>query len=191
MKAFVRLWYIRGFLNWTFYDIITAYSQEYANKILNATIWIKRFHFLCVKNRFDDTNTRKEHFQQDRVNAAKLSFETFVSNCEKVMVSDVYLSLGEELYATRVVMVFCQNNKSKPAKYGLLFWNINSTEMLYMYSAVFYPAKPPGQPNKHYLTSMDDIVQCLVTNLSNHVNVQGCNTSRAQFYTSIKLKRME
>ena len=43
MKAFIGLWYIHGLLNWNNSDITFAYSQIYGNKILNATISIKRF----------------------------------------------------------------------------------------------------------------------------------------------------
>lgn len=187
MKAFIGLWYIRGLLNWTFHDITTVYSREYGNKIFNATMSIKRFRFLCANIRFDDINTREEHFQHDRAAAIRLLFETFMSNCKKVMNPDGYLSLDETLYPTRVGVAFRQYNKSKPAKYGLLFRSINSAEMPYTYSAVLYAGKPPGQPGEHYITGTDDIVKYLVTSLSDRVNTQGRNISCDRFYTSIEL----
>ena len=93
------------------------------------------------------------------------------------MILDGYLSIDETLYRTRVVLAFRQYNKNKPAKYGLLFCSINSAEMPYIYSSTLYPGKPPGEPNKHYLTSTDYIIKHLVSSFSYHTNLQGRNIS--------------
>lgn len=71
IKAFIRLWYIRGLLNWTFHDITTAYSSVYCHKIFSATMSIKRFRFLCANIRFDDIATRVNRFQHDRAAAIR------------------------------------------------------------------------------------------------------------------------
>ena len=103
------------------------------------------------------------------------------------MILDGYLSIDETLYRTRVVLAFRQYNKNKSAKYGLLFCSINSAEMPYIYSSTLYPGKPPGEPNKHYLTSTDDIIKHLVSSFSDHTNLQGRNISCDRFYTSIDI----
>ena len=121
MKAFIGLQCIRGLLNQNNNDIKFAYSQIYGNKIFSATMSIKRFRFLCVNLRFDDISSRNTRFQHDRAAAIRDLFKSFVRNCEKVMHPDVYLSLDETLYPTRVGVVFRQYNKDEPAKYGLLF----------------------------------------------------------------------
>ena len=121
MKAFIGLRYICGLLNWNNNDIKFAYSQIYRNKIFNATMSIKHFRFLCANLHFDDVSSRNARFQYDRAAAIRDLFESFVCNCEKVMHPDMYLSLDETLYPTRVGVAFHQYNKDKPAKYGLLF----------------------------------------------------------------------
>ena len=134
---------------------------------------IKQFRFLCANIRFDDITSRTECFQHDRAAAVRLFFESFVTNCEKVMIPDSYLSIDETLYLARLGVSFRQYNKNKPAKYGLLFCSINSAEMPYIYSSTLYAGKLPGEPNEHYLTSTDDIIKHLVSNLSDHANLQG------------------
>ena len=114
MKAFIGLWYIRGLLNWNNNDITFTYSQIYGNKIFSATMSIKRFCFLCVNLRFDDISSRNTRFQHNCATAIRDLFESFVRNCEKVMHPDVYLSLDEMLYPTRVGVAFRRYNKDKP-----------------------------------------------------------------------------
>ena len=187
MKAFIGLWYIHGLLNWNNSDITFAYSQIYGNKILNATISIKRFWFLCANLRFDDIPSRNTCFQHDRAAAIRDLFESFVCNCEKVMHPDVYLSLDETLYPTRVGVVFPQYNKDKPATYGLLFWSINSAEVPYTHTSVIYASKPVGKPGPYYVQTTDDIVKYLVNNLTREANIKGHNLSTDRFYTSIEI----
>ena len=148
---------------------------------------IKRFRFLCAKIRFGDITSRTECFQHDRAAAVRLFFESFVTNCEKVMIPNAYLSIDEILYPTRVGVAFRQYNKNKPATYGLLFCSINSAEMPYTYSSTLYAGKPPGDPNEHYLTSTDDIIKHLISSLSDHANLQGWNILCDRFYTSIDI----
>ena len=72
-------------------------------------------------------------------------------NSEKVMHPDVYLSLDETLYPTRVGVAFRQYNKEKPAKYGMLFRSINSAEVPYTYTSIIYAGKPLDVPGPYYV----------------------------------------
>lgn len=103
------------------------------------------------------------------------------------MSPDAYLSLDETLYPTRVCVAFRQYNKSKSAKYGLLFRSINSAEMPYTYTSILYAGKPVGEPNEYYINSTDDIVKYLVTSLKENVNLQGRNISCDRYYTSLEM----
>ena len=100
---------------------------------------------------------------------------------------DVYLSLDETLYPTRVGVVFPQYNKDKPATYGLLFWSINSAEVPYTHTSVIYASKPVGKPGPYYVQTTDDIVKYLVNNLTREANIKGHNLSTDRFYTSIEI----
>lgn len=79
---------------------------------------------------------------------------------------------------------FPKYNKSKPAKYGLLFPSINSTELPYTYSSVLYAGKTTGESGEHYLATTDDIVKCLVSNLRSRVDIQSRNISCDRYYLS-------
>ena len=102
---------------------------------------------LCPSNAFDyfvqisilmTFHFRNTRFQHDHAAAIRDRFESFVRNCKKVMHPDVYLSLDETIYRTRVGAAFRQYNKGKPATYGLLFRSINSAEVLYTYTSIIY-----------------------------------------------------
>ena len=149
MKAFSGLQYICGLLNWNNNDITFAYSQIYGNKIFNTTMSVKCFRFLCANLPFDDISSRNTRFQHDRAAAIRDLFEYFARNCEKGMHPDMYLSLDETLYPTRVVVAFCQYNKDKLAKYGLLFQSINSAEVPYTYTSVISADEPVDKPGPY------------------------------------------
>ena len=148
---------------------------------------LKRFQFLCANLRFDDISSRNTLFQHDRTAAIRDLFESFVRNCEKVMHPDVYLSLDETLYPTRVRVAFLQYSKDKPAQYGLLLWSINSAEVPYTFTSVIYAGKPVGKPGPYYVQTTDDIVKYLVKSLTREANIKGHNLSTDRFYTSIEI----
>ena len=72
---------------------------------------------------------------------------------------NVYLSLEETLYPTRVGVAFPQYNKYKPAKYGLLFQSVCSADVPYTYTSVIYAGKPIGNLGPYYVETMDGIVK--------------------------------
>ena len=187
MRAFLGLWYIRGALNWATHQVRSIYSATHGNKIFNATMSSNRFTFLCSNLRFDHQHTRNIRFKSDRATAFREIYEHFNRNCAKVMVPDEFLSLDETLYPTRVGIAFRQYNKSKPAKYGLLFRSINSAEMPYTYNSIMYAGKPIGEPDPHYISGTEEIVQHLVSFLESHVNINGRNISCDRFYKSLPL----
>lgn len=89
------------------------------------------------------------------------SLNLFTENCEEVMVSDKCLLLDETLYPTRVSVTFRQQNKTKHAKYGLLFPSVNSAEMPYTYTSTLYSGKPSAEGNEYYSTTLDDLAKYL------------------------------
>ena len=104
-----------------------------------------------------------------------------------MMHPDVYRSLDETLYPTRVGVAFHQCNKDKPAKYELLFWSINSAEIPYTYNSVIYAGKPLDEPGSYYVQTTDDIVEYLVNSLAGETNIKGRNLSTGRFYISTKI----
>ena len=151
---------------------------------------------LCPSNAFDyfvqisilmTFHFRNTRFQHDHAAAIRDRFESFVRNCKKVMHPDVYLSLDETIYRTRVGAAFRQYNKGKPATYGLLFRSINSAEVLYTYTSIIYVVKPVDKSSPYYAQIMDHIVKYLVNSLTREANIKGHNLSADRFYASIEI----
>ena len=158
---------------------------------------IKRFQFLCANLHFDNISFRNTHFQHDCAAAIRDLFESFVQNCEKVMHFDLYLSLDETVYPTRVGVAFPQYNKDKPAKYGLLFRSIKSLKVLYTYTSVSYAGEPVVKPGPYYAQTMDDIDKYQVNSLTREANnwllernVTGADTIKGNRRGTGDLKRL-
>ena len=82
---------------------------------------------------------------------------------------------------------FPKYNKSKPAKYGLLFPSINSTELPYTYSSAVYAREPTRETGEHHLLTTDNVAMYLVTNLGSNINIEGRNISCDRYYTSLDI----
>ena len=139
--------------------------------LVNATMSLHHIWFLRRKLGFNCEGTHQERWQSDRFTAFKKIFEICNQNCCSCLIPDDLLSLNETLCPARVSIAFWQFNKSKPAKYRLLFRSINSAWM----------------PNEYYVTGTDKYVMTLVKCLSSFVSIQGRNLSLYRFYTSIPL----
>ena len=71
MKASIGLWYLRGALNWTFYQVRTVFSSVEGNKLFSAKMSVSRFVFLCSCLWFDDIRSSTERIQSDRATAVR------------------------------------------------------------------------------------------------------------------------
>ena len=85
---------------------------------------------------------------------------------------------------------FRKYNKSKPAKHGLLFPSINSTELPYTYSSAVYARKPTRETGEHHLLTTDNVAKYLVTNLGSNINIEGRNISCDRYYTSLDIANL-
>ena len=84
---------------------------------------IKHFRFLWANIRFDDISTSEERFEHYRAAVARFLFETFLINCEKVMIPDVYLSLDETLHPNKAGVALPQYNKIQAISEHQQGWN--------------------------------------------------------------------
>ena len=90
----------------------------------------------------------------------------------------------------RTGLNFKQYNRSKPAKYGMLFRSIDSARFPYTFTAVVYAGRPKQYNSdlcKYYVRCTDETVKTLVTNLERCTNLAGRNITYDRFYTSIAL----
>ena len=72
-----------------------------------------------------------ERFLHDRVASIRNIIEKCNYNCSHVLQPDEFLVLDETLYGNGIEVSFKQYNKSKPAKYGLLFESVNAAKYLF------------------------------------------------------------
>ena len=82
-KAFIGLWYARGFFEWNYTDVDRLWNTSTSNPIFAGTMSKKRFKQLLMFLTFDDRSTRQERFRTDRGAAIRDMFETFNENCSR------------------------------------------------------------------------------------------------------------
>ena len=117
-------------------------------------------------------------------------FKIFIKNCGSVISPHDYLALDETLYPMRTGLNFKQYNRSKSAKYGMLFRSINSARFPYSFTAVVYTGRPKQYNSdlcKYFVRDTEETVKTLVTNLEMCTNLAGRNVTYDPFYTSIAL----
>ena len=102
------------------------------------------------------------------------------------MAPEPYLAIDETLYPLRGRFAFKQYNKSKPAKYGILFRSMNAVIYPYTYCSIPYAGKPaltPVRPH-HHISKADEWVIHLVKQIGLYA-VKGCNITFDRFFTSL------
>ena len=65
------------------------------------------------------------------------------------MAPDAYLAIDETLNPTRGKIAFKTYNKDKPAKYGINFRSLGSSERPYVYYSIPYAGKPNVVTSAH------------------------------------------
>ena len=101
------------------------------------------------------------------------------------MFPDPYVVIDETLYSTRGKIVFKTYNKDKPAKYGLNFQSLRSSNWSYIYGSVPYASKPSTVTNTH-VTKFDDLVIKIFDGYERFLHsVKGVNITMDRYYTLI------
>eukprot|EP00112_Aurelia_sp_Birch-Aquarium-sp1_P009148 Seg2028.7 transcript_id=Seg2028.7/GoldUCD/mRNA.D3Y31 product="hypothetical protein" protein_id=Seg2028.7/GoldUCD/D3Y31 len=96
----------------------------------------------------------------------------------------------ETLYATRQQINLKTYNKSKPARYGLLYQSICSAERPYIHFTNIYAGKPQDQNSAHYISGGNfELVNKLVDGLGAFQNLKGRNISMDRLYEAIPTAR--
>ncbi len=113
--------YFRGVLGQNHIGIYSLFSPVTGHYIYSAIMSRNRYQFLMRCMSFDDATTRPEGWQEDCFASFHEVFEISNRQCAASNVPNIYLSLAETLYATRQHINFKTYNKSKPARYGLLY----------------------------------------------------------------------
>ena len=144
-----------------------------------------RFAFLIRFLEFDDKETRRQRWREDK----------FATICEFFMKMSEnngrnplpYASVDETLYLYRGRIGMKQYNPSKLEKCGLLYRSLYDAKVLYTYSTL-YAGKPEViGANDYYVTGCDEYTKWLVNNFQIYGTLQGRNISLDRYFTSVTL----
>ena len=186
MAAFLGLFYVRGLLKQNYWERDRLFSDLTGHPVFCATMSRNRFSFLNKHLCFDDPETRPERWKKDRFAACREFFEEWNDNCSAAVQAGDYLAIDECLYALRNKLSFKQYNKTKPAKYGLLFKELNSVRIPYTHRSEVYAGKPMEEGD-YYVKGTDQITLRLIDRYQVFCEVKGRNVSFDNLYTSIPL----
>lgn len=144
---------------------------------------LKRFEQLCRFLRFDDSRTRLDRLQADKLAPIRHVWDLFQNNMTSAFVPSKELCIDEQLVNTRNRCSFRQFIPSKPGKYGIkIFWIVDSKN-IYPVSAEIYLGM---QPNNNRSTGIShDLVMRLC---AKYLDV-GTNITMDNFFTSVKFAK--
>ena len=190
IMALLGLLYFRGALGQNHIGTSFLFNPVMGHHVYSAVMSQNRFTFLLRCISFDDPSTRPQRWLKDRFAAFREIFEKFNQQCASSYIPDAYLSLDETLYATRQQINFKTYNKSKPARYGLLYRSICSAERPYIHFTNVYAGKPQDQNSAHYISGGNfELVNKLVDGLGAFQNLKGRNISMDRLYGAIPTAR--
>ena len=181
--------FYRGAYNLAGHSSRILFSDDKGLPMFGATMSQNRFQFLMSHLSFDDIETRKNRWKNDRFAAFRDIFELFNDNCARYFTPNNFMSLDETLYPMRHQIDFKQYNPDKPAKYGMLFKSLNSAGLPYLHRTVVYASKPEAEPNEFYIKGTPNYIKALVNGLARFVSLDGRNISMDRLYTSIPIAR--
>ena len=116
LHAVIGLFMARGYFSWNQRNTELLWDVGKSNPIFVATMSRQRFKQILSFLSMDDSTTRRERFQFDRMAACREVFEVFNTNCGLYMKAAAFVTIDECLYASRTAWAGKCYNKSKPAK---------------------------------------------------------------------------
>ena len=129
MAAFIGMFYIRGLLQQNYWQRDRLFSDLTGHPDLQQQCQGIGSPSSTVTSIWNDPGTREFRWRTDRFAACREIFEEWNDNCAASLQAGDYLAVDECLYAMRNRLAFKQYNKNKPAKYGLLFKQLNSVRV--------------------------------------------------------------
>lgn len=109
--------------------------------IFRCTMPLKRFLFLLISLRFDNSSDREERKKVDKCAAISKIFYQFIENCQKCLSLGPYVTIDEMLVPFRGHCGFRLYMPNKPAKYGLKIMCLTDAKSGYLYNAYIYSGK--------------------------------------------------
>uniref|UniRef100_UPI00358F0E78 uncharacterized protein n=1 Tax=Myxine glutinosa TaxID=7769 RepID=UPI00358F0E78 len=188
IRALLGMLYYRGMLGQNLLDVKWLFGDRVGHPVFGATMSKNRYKFLLTKLSFDDKDTRPERWRNDRFTAFRELHDLLNRNCAEALIPSDFITIDETLYPMRSGISFRQYNRSKPAKYGLLFRSLNDARHPYTFFSLPYAGKPTGDhPTHHYVTGTEEVVKYLINQMEEHRQLRGCNLTIDRLCTSLPL----
>ena len=111
------------------------------------------------------TEEKTQLWETNRFAAVREIWKVFKSSLSKHVAPTEFLSIDQTLYPTRKQINFRQYNSNKTHRYGFLLNSFHDSRFPYIYKAVPYPAKSKAGDVLHYIKSVIDYINYLVTEM--------------------------
>lgn len=128
VRSFIGILFIIGNLRSSRTDLVQCY----------LTMSQKRFRFLLTFLRYDVIRSRMEREETEKLPAIRKIFQIFISNFQKNFITSKFLTIDEQLLASRGRCAFKQYISSKPTKYGLKVFALVDVQKGYTFNLEIY-----------------------------------------------------
>lgn len=120
MKAYITILYMAGLKKMNHLNLKEMWLNDgTAPNIFRASMSMKRFLFLLLVIRCDDTESRSVRSKTDNLAAFREVFEEFNDYCTNYNIPGEYCTIDEMLESFRGRCKFRVYIANKPAKYGI------------------------------------------------------------------------
>ena len=97
-RAFLGLWYARGYYQWNYRDYTQIWNPAISHPIFISTMSLKRFKEILQFQSFDDKSTRPGRWQYDKMACIREIFEMWNDNCSAHLIASGVVCVDECLY---------------------------------------------------------------------------------------------
>ena len=188
LKALIGLLYLRAALQLDIFKTREIFFPESSHEIFAATMSCNCFAFLICFLEFDDKETRRQRWKEDKFTTIREFFMRMNENNGRCRNPLPYVSADETLYPYRGRIGMKQYKPSKPEKYGLLYRSLCDAKVPYTNSTLPHAGKPEViGANDYHVTGCDEYTKWLVNNFQIYGTLQGQNISLDRYFTSVTL----
>ncbi|KAJ8914727.1 hypothetical protein NQ315_017437 [Exocentrus adspersus] len=183
IKAWIGLLYLTGVLKSSRLNLEDLWCKNGTGvEVFRLTMSQQRFRFLLQHVRFDDSTTRDERRQSDKLAPIREVFENFIANCKTAYTPFQNVTIDEKLEAFRGNCNFRQYIPSKPAKYGVKIFALVDSKTFYTLNMEVYVGKQPEGP-----FAVSNSPKDVVARLCQPIKGTGRNVTVDYWFTSLEL----
>ena len=142
----------------------------------------KRFLFLLYCLRFDNSTTRDQRRDIDKLAPFRSVYDIFVTACEDNYTPGIGCTVDESLLGFRGRCAFKQHIPNKPSKYGIKVYVLADSESFYSVSSKIYVGAGTHTPRSELPVPTQAVLD-LITIISG----TNRNITTDNYYTSIPL----